>query len=549
MPQVWLQSKPRVQAAFAALALLLAAAPVLLPHAEPPIVTAVGELLSVGVWGLLALLIGAHTWQHAPLRVAGLGPATPLPSPWPRLVIGTAAVAGMGSAVVALFQVLAPQALNGPIGEWIQPSHLPGRAVGHLRQPNHLATVLLWGVVAWVVLHTRRHISLSAAACACSLLVWALVLSGSRTGLLGLGVLVAWGLADRRLAGSGRALLIGTPVLAAVAWVVTLAWSRWAGLPFGAVTHLSSTSEGDVSSSRFAIWRNTWALIEQHLWGGVGTGHFNIAWTLTPMTQRPTALFDHAHNLPLHLMAEWGLPLGLGASLVLAGLMLTGLRRSWATTDDSGPWRRGGAVMLLLVGLHSLLEYPLWYAYFALPSLAALGITLNWDHSSPRGARWQALILMAGGSALMIASAWAYADYRVVREIYAPASKSGTLAERMTRGQERFWFADHAHYAMATTVRPQPGHPWTPEMSRAFERAPHVLLDSRLMMAWADALAARKAPGDLDRARHIAARLREFNPPSARDWLDDCATPSQPPERRWVCETPETTLSWKQVLN
>ena len=549
MPQAWLQSQPRLQAAFAALALALAAAPVLLPHAEPPIVTAVGELLSVGVCGLLALLIGIHTWQHAPLRVAGLGSAVSGSSPWPLLVIGTAAVAGMGSAAIALLQVLAPETLNGPIGQWIQPTHLPGRAVGHLRQPNHLATVLLWGLVAWILLHARGYIGAAAAACTCGLLVWALVLSGSRTGLLGLGVLVAWGLTDRRLPGSGRALLIGTPVLAALAWAVTLAWSRWSGLAFGAAAHLSSTTEGDVSSSRFAIWRNTWALIEQHPWSGVGTGHFNMAWTLTPMTQRPTALFDHAHNLPLHLMAEWGLPLGLGATAMLAGLVLSGLRRAWASTDDGAEWRRGCAVLLLLVGLHSLLEYPLWYAYFALPSIAALAVTLGWDRSGSRGARWQALTLMAGGSALLIASAWAYTDYRVVREIYAPASKSGTLATRMARGQERFWFADHAHYAMATTVKPQPGRPWTPEMTRAFERAPHVLLDSRLMMAWAEALAARNGPGDLDRARHIAARLREFNPPSARDWLGDCSIPTRPPQHRFVCEAPQTAMSWAQVLD
>ena len=41
----------------------------------------------------------------------------------------------------------------------------------------------------------------------------------------------------------------------------------------------------------------------------------------------------------------------------------------------------------------------------------------------------------------------------------------------------------------------------------AFERAPHYLLDTRLMMAWAKALAER---GEIDKARHVAARLREF---------------------------------------
>ena len=44
---------------------------------------------------------------------------------------------------------------------------------------------------------------------------------------------------------------------------------------------------------------------------GVGFGEFNLAWTLTEFPHRPTAFFDHTHNLPLHLMVELGIPLGL----------------------------------------------------------------------------------------------------------------------------------------------------------------------------------------------------------------------------------------------
>ena len=96
--------------------------------------------------------------------------------------------------------------------------------------------------------------------------------------------------------------------------------------------------EGDISSSRFGIWRNTLALIRAHPWLGVGFGEFNFAWTLTPFPGRPVAFFDHTHNLPLQLAVELGLPLaaagagaaGVGAVAGVAGAALAASRRAAA---------------------------------------------------------------------------------------------------------------------------------------------------------------------------------------------------------------------------
>jgi hypothetical protein len=62
------------------------------------------------------------------------------------------------------------------------------------------------------------------------------------------------------------------------------------------------------------------------------------------------------------------------------------------------------------------------------------------------------------------------------------------------------FFGHHADYA-AVTAQTRPAD------DPAFARAPHYLLDARLMTAWAQALA---DAGRLDEARHVAARLREF---------------------------------------
>ncbi len=46
--------------------------------------------------------------------------------------------------------------------------------------------------------------------------------------------------------------------------------------------------------------------------------------------------------------------------------------------DGAGtpPLQRAALVMVLMVTLHSLLEYPLWYSYFLLPTSFAFGLCL-----------------------------------------------------------------------------------------------------------------------------------------------------------------------------
>lgn len=553
----------------------------LLPLSQPPIVTAVAELATVGIAGLVALILGIRAWRTAPMNTAAFGGGVAAPSLWPEVLLGAAAVAGLVSAVIAVLQVVGPGLLQGPLGVFVEPTHLPGRAVGHVRQPNHLGTILLWGAVGWAVLSAQAHSGRTVSIAGMVLLIWALVLTGSRTGLLGLSLLVAWGLFDRTLPRHTRMLLASTPLIAVVAWWSMKTLSSTTGLAFGAPSHLAATSGGDISSSRFAIWRNTWTLIAEQPWSGVGWGRFNFAWTLTPMEARPTALFDHAHNLPLHLMVELGVPLGLAISAVWVALLFLAARRSlfpsWASpssqglastsaqaltptsaqveglpsrsgTPKDGMWRRAAFMLLAVVSLHSLLEYPLWYAYFGLPAAAALLVALGLDCPWLRSARWQALVQVLAGVVLCVLSVWASIEYQAVRAIYAPGPKAGPLKVRMEQGQRNTWFADHAHYAVATNIKPTPGQAWPVELERAFERAPMVLLDARLMRAWAQALATRNGPGDLDRARYLAARLREFNAAPAPEGVSKCEQAEAVDLPRYACEAPQTPLTWRAFM-
>ena len=81
--------------------------------------------------------------------------------------------------------------------------------------------------------------------------------------------------------------------------------------------------------------------------------------------------------------------------------------------------RRAALVMVLMISLHSLLEYPLWYAYFLLPAAFAFGLCLGGvrlpaaaaDRPSRRATtRWcsRPMLMMAGSAAsvLRLSAAW-----------------------------------------------------------------------------------------------------------------------------------------------
>ena len=471
----------------------------------------------------MALAIGGAALRPSPAVLAALFAA------W----LG----AGAFNSAIALIQVFASQ---WPDGDWIARSGVAGRAVGNMRQPNHLATLLLWSAVAVVPLvemgalgrtRARRVAALGLMA----LMVLGITLSGSRTGLVGIGVLALWGLLDRRLSRFSRALLFAAPLLCAASWGLTSWWASSQGAH--AIGAAARVGEGDLSASRFAIWRDTITLISAQPWLGVHFGEFNFAWSLTPLPNRPVAFFDHTHNLPLQLAVELGLPL---AALVLALLGLAlwqAWQRTWAVTDATGPGLRAAFVMVLLMALHSQLEYPLWYAHFLLPTAFIWGLCLGAGapvataSAEARPPRWPIVV----GAAMVIAAVVVLIDYRRVVIIFSPPPGAAPLEERIADGRRSWFFAHHADYAAATTAeRPA-------DVMSAFQRAPHHLLDTRLMIAWATALA---QSGDVDRARHLAARLREFRNPNSDDFFAPCADAALQP-RPFQCEPPERLYTWR----
>ncbi|WP_334158314.1 O-antigen ligase family protein [Oryzomicrobium sp.] len=110
-------------------------------------------------------------------------------------------------------------------------------------------------------------------------------------------------------------------------WAVFVKLPESLGIPLltdnGRLATVSSATD---SSGRFDLWRDSFHLIGQHPWAGIGPMHF---------AEAPGFSAAHPHDLPLQLAVEWGLPLTVvGIALVVAGMRRLFPTPAMAVTDD-----------------------------------------------------------------------------------------------------------------------------------------------------------------------------------------------------------------------
>lgn len=243
-----------------------------------------------------------------------------------------------------------------------------GRPFANFAQPNQMATFLLWGLLALAWGGVRGHIRPTVLVFAAAYLLFGLALTSSRTAWLGICIL---GLASwhwRVVLPWRRGPWVATFLIAgffAVLWLLPaitqalLLDSR--DQDFGDLVRLSGESRPQI-----------WAMFLQALtlkpWTGYGWNQVAYA-HLAIATEYPalSVLFAHSHNLFLDLMLWCGVPLGL---LLSIGLCLWFWRRLRALGDAQG------LILFLLVAVvanHAMLELPLHYAYFLLPTGLAIG--------------------------------------------------------------------------------------------------------------------------------------------------------------------------------
>jgi O-antigen ligase len=272
------------------------------------------------------------------------------------------------------------------------------RPFGNLAQPNQLATLHLWGLLAcgWCV--HRRHVRPSIGFATASFVLLGLALTQSRSGFLGFFVILLASWRWRKL-WRNQAVAYGVWALIPV-YLLALATRSWMDqeVVVQVTEVLLERTTGDM---RLPAWAMFLDAIGERPWAGYGWNQ-SLSAHLAVIERHPDfdGLFGHAHNIALDLVVWAGIPLGLAFACALAAWVWTAWRRA-QTPRQALFWLVAAALLV-----HAMLELPLHYAYFLLPLGLVMGALSGeagiWILSAPsRGARRAAIVLLAGATLLL----------------------------------------------------------------------------------------------------------------------------------------------------
>ena len=435
-----------------------------------------------------------------------------------RTVAAAWLLAGTASAAMGLVQYLGHAA---PFSPWINFVEA-GQAYANLRQRNQQATLLAIGLAALLWWQAQASVTFNAErtgwlaqtplGAVAMLLAGADAATGSRTGLFQLLLLLALALLWRR----GRATL-GLAVLAYGLTAYLL--PRLAGLDPLQSGILGRIGEAaSPCSSRLTLWSNVLHLIAQRPWTGWGWSELEYAHFITLYEgPRFCEILGNAHNLPLHLAVERGVPFAL--AVCGTGLWLALRAKPWREQDAT---RQMAWSVLAVIGLHSLLEYPLWYGPFQLAALLALWML--WQTRSSRRvaqgwvqgsvAQWSVPLLLSG-TLLLVCSYTAW-DYWRISQIYLPVAQRDAAyrADTLEKISHSWLFADQVKFAelgVATLAPANAEHTHALALQLLhFSPEPSVVIQL---------IESAKLLGRVNEVRYYSLRFQAAYPLAYADWL------------------------------
>ncbi len=285
---------------------------------------------------------------------------------WEKLVTTLAMFVVFGGLVNVGIVIVQYAVLNG----FSIPLMPDLKSFGAISQKNHMANYAALATASLIYLYAKGHFSLKKFFFVLALFMVVLSVSGSRSSWLYLFAFTVLAIfmqvnAMRQRTGSTmmrsllRVSLLLLPAFALAQMVIHLVMpNTLVELP---TERLFEGATATSASVRFQFWFDSMRLFFQSPWLGIGAGAMREHTFLlldSPAEMASGRIFEHAHNLFLHLLTE----MGVGAFLLVAAGLVAWMRGfKWRELSLETWWL---LAMLAVLGIHSMLEYPLWYVYF-----------------------------------------------------------------------------------------------------------------------------------------------------------------------------------------
>lgn len=300
---------------------------------------------------------------------------------------------------------------DGTLNVWVVDS-VGGRPAANLAQPNHLATLLLWGVIATWWWKSRAAFGNFTASLISVFFLFGVALTQSRTGGLGvLAIMIATSMWRplRGLWGSPKAAYAYS--FGMTFFYIVFFWSVQKIASVLLIAAPGSIEDRMTSEARPVIWRILIDAVKDRPLLGYGWNSVVPA-QLSQSEKYPSlqVAFFQSHNLFLDFFVWMGVPLGLGLTIFSIAWLV-----KLVSKIDSLP-KAIGFLQLVVVGIHAMFEYPLYYLYFLLPAALMIGaldskeekkITLGLK-STVGASRTGPIVLVAAGGLLIALISWDY---------------------------------------------------------------------------------------------------------------------------------------------
>ena len=210
-------------------------------------------------------------------------------------------------------------------------------------------------------------------------------------------------------------------------------------------------------------------------------------------------MLDNAHDFPLHLALEFGVPFAMA---VMACVVVWVVRRTpWR---EQQAWRVMAWCVLGVLGLHSLLEYPLWYGPFQMTLGLAIGLLWAEHHEPTVQALQEGPLLVA--AIVFVGCLYAAWDFNRVGQIYRSASaRDAAYRDNPLHHAKQSWlFKNQADFAELTTqtVTPDNAADLYPQALRLMHYSPEARVVQR-------AIESGKLLGHDDHAQALSQRLED----------------------------------------
>jgi O-antigen ligase len=316
---------------------------------------------------------------------------------------------------------------------------------GNLSQRNHFATQITLASSALIYLYATNHVSRVLAIALAALFAFALTTSSSRATAIYIvaGFLLSLIFYRATRTPTHRRLLEGATLLLALfllfQYLLPLL-NDWLKLVLGItgfnargidtlVTLQRSATEGiDV---RLSEWRKAWLMfLESPLWGiGIGNyGWYSFNYQALPefAIVPEGQLFHHSHNLIMQVLAE----LGITGLLLLIFMVATWLRQVLPLWKNPPYWLI--LTLIVVLFLHSAVEYPLWYSYFLGIAAVSLGLGVGRKGAlkirfSPALGQFTAGITLIFSGAMLVITFLGFQDLTQVYRLTATMTPQQTL--------------------------------------------------------------------------------------------------------------------------